>query len=115
LNTCVSLFVTFTTIEGEIQNTDGDFESKFDAFELFSINTLAMGVFKKELNDIRPSYDEPSDVEEKIFNTFDLNPESDEDVNRFFEIKQAINSRILVLEGGSYIRGENISVNNFID
>jgi hypothetical protein len=82
---------------------------------LFSINTLAMGVFKKELNDIRPSYDEPSDVEEKIFNTFDLNPESDEDVNRFFEIKQAINSRILVLEGGSYIRGENISVNNFID
>jgi len=115
LNTCVSLFVTFTTIEGEIQNTEGDFESKFDAFELFSINRLAMGVFRKELNDIRPSYDEPSDLEEKIFNGFDLNPESDEDVNRFFEIKQAINSRVFVLKGGSYIQGENISFKSFID
>ncbi len=74
-----------------------------------------MGVFKKELNDIRPSYDEPSDLEEKIINGFDLNPESEEDLNRFFEIKQAINSRILGLKGGSYIRGENISFNSFID
>jgi hypothetical protein len=82
---------------------------------LFSINTLAMGVFKKELDDIRPSYDEPSDLEEEIFNGFDLNLNSEEDLNRFFEIKQAINSKVLGLKGGSYIKDVKVRLKDIVD